>query len=113
MDPRPDLLLATGDIADNGDDRGLLRALPRGDRRTCPSRSIRRWAITTAATPSSTSSRTRRSADGFIQYAIEDLPVRILVLDTLEVGRHGGGFCETRAAWLDARGSPRRRSGRP
>ena len=41
--------------------------------------------------------------DGFIQYAIEDLPVRILVLDTLEVGRHGGGFCEMRAAWLTAR----------
>ena len=36
--------------------------------------------------------------DGFVQYAIEELPVRILVLDTLEVGRHGGGFCE------DARG---------
>ena len=29
--------------------------------------------------------------------------MRILVLDTLEVGRHGGGFCETRAAWLRAR----------
>jgi Icc-related predicted phosphoesterase len=25
------------------------------------------------------------------------------VLDTLEVGRHSGGFCETRAAWLAAR----------
>jgi hypothetical protein len=41
--------------------------------------------------------------DGFIQYAIEDWPLRILVLDTLEVGRHGGGFCETRAAWLRER----------
>ena len=48
-------------------------------------------------------------ADGFIQYAIEDFPVRILVLDTLEIGRHGGGFCEIRAAWL--RGAARRGAG--
>src|SRR3546814_11573907 len=34
---------------------------------------------------------------------IEDFPVRILVLDPLEEGRHGGGFCEIRAAWLEAR----------
>ena len=40
------------------------------------------------------------TADGFIQYAIEDHPVRILVLDTLEDRRHGGGFCESRADWL-------------
>ena len=46
-------------------------------------------------------SRDTPVADGFIQYAIEDFPVRILVLDTLEVGRHGGGFCEVRAAWLE------------
>jgi len=25
----------------------------------------------------------------------------VLVLDTLDPGRHGGGFCATRAAWLD------------
>jgi hypothetical protein len=41
--------------------------------------------------------------DGFLQYAIEDHPLRILVLDTLEEGRHGGNFCETRAAWLSER----------
>ena len=57
----------------------------------------------TAARPSSTSSPRSEIVDGFIQYAIEGFPVRILVLDTLEVGRHGGGFCEVRAAWLRAR----------
>src|SRR3974390_3242951 len=29
-------------------------------------------------------------ADGFVQYAVEDLPVRLLVLDTLQGGRNGG-----------------------
>jgi 3',5'-cyclic-AMP phosphodiesterase len=43
------------------------------------------------------------AVDGYIQYAIEDFPVRILVLDTLEIGRHGGGFDAARAAWLEAR----------
>ncbi|MXO91851.1 phosphodiesterase [Pontixanthobacter aquaemixtae] len=40
--------------------------------------------------------------DGFVQYAVEQEGLRILFLDTLEMGRHGGAFCETRAAWLGA-----------
>ena len=102
MTPRPDLLLATGDIADNGDDNV----------------SYRRFNEAVAGLPfpvypamGNHDSRTaflafnpdQPTADGFVQYAIEDHPVRILVLDTLETGRHGGGFCEVRAAWLRAR----------
>jgi 3',5'-cyclic AMP phosphodiesterase CpdA len=40
--------------------------------------------------------------DGFVQYALDIGDLRVLVLDTLEEGRHGGAFCETRAAWLAA-----------
>jgi Icc protein len=102
LDPRPDLMLATGDIANDGDD-----AL-----------SYRRWKDAIAGLPfpvfglmgNHDSREPYRDlfpdvphVDGFIQYAIEGHPLRILVLDTLEVGRHGGGFCETRAAWLEAR----------
>jgi 3',5'-cyclic AMP phosphodiesterase CpdA len=43
------------------------------------------------------------TADGFVQYAVDDGPVRLLVLDTLEEGRDGGGFCAVRAAWLARR----------
>ena len=102
MNPRPDLLLATGDIADNGDDAVSYRAF--------------REAIAGLpfpVYPAMGNHDSRESflaefpdtpaPDGFIQYAIEHLPVRILVLDTLEVGRHGGGFCEARAGWLIAR----------
>ncbi len=39
--------------------------------------------------------------DGFVQYVIEDKPLRIIVLDSLEEERHGGAFCEARQAWLD------------
>lgn len=41
--------------------------------------------------------------DGFVQYVADLGGLRLVVIDTLEVGRHGGGFCDTRAAWLAAR----------
>lgn len=102
LTPRPDLLLATGDIADNGDDavsyrrfREAIAGLPFPVWPAMGNHDSRgAFVAEFPETP---------VADGFIQYAIEDLPVRILVLDTLEIGRHGGGFCETRAAWLRER----------
>ena len=38
----------------------------------------------------------------FIAYAIEDLPVRIIVVDTLNPGSNKGEFCEDRLAGLTA-----------
>lgn len=41
---------------------------------------------------------------GFLHYVVDaGLGLRIICLDTLEEGRHGGAFCETRAGWLAAR----------
>lgn len=102
MVPAPDLLLATGDLADTGDDvlsyarlREAVADLPfpvyyaLGNH---DGREAFRATFPDADMP-----------DGFHQYAIEDRDLRILVLDTLEEGRHGGAYCETRAAWLTAR----------
>jgi len=102
MVPRPDLLLATGDLADSGDDKDSYVQL--------------KIALSGLAIPAyfALGNHDGRDAfratfpnipmpDGFLQYAIEDHALRILVLDTLEEGRHGGNFCETRAAWLRAR----------
>lgn len=102
MVPRPDLLLATGDLADAGDDAECYERL--------------KLSLTKLAIPAyfALGNHDGRDAfhgtfanipmaDGFLQYAIEDYPLRILVLDTLEEGRHGGAFCETRAAWLSER----------
>lgn len=41
--------------------------------------------------------------DGFVQYVIDEPEVRIIVLDTLDPGHHGGAFCHRRAGWLKAR----------
>jgi 3',5'-cyclic AMP phosphodiesterase CpdA len=102
MVPRPDLLLATGDLADTGDDAESYARL--------------KLSLSELAIPVHFALGNHDGRDafrgtfpdipmpgGFLQYAIEDHPLRILVLDTLEEGRHGGGFCETRAAWLRAR----------
>ncbi len=100
MTPRPDLLLATGDLIDRGDRASYERlnealsglsfpvyyALGNHDER----------ANFAAVFPEATFD------GGFLQYAIETPAMRILVLDTLEEGRHGGAFCEARTAWLTA-----------
>ncbi|HEX8241549.1 MAG TPA: phosphodiesterase [Allosphingosinicella sp.] len=102
MEPGPDLLLATGDLADAGDDAESYATL--------------NFCLSKLAIPVyfALGNHDGRDAfrgtfpnipmpDGFLQYAIEDRDLRILVLDTLEEGRHGGAFCETRADWLRAR----------
>lgn len=39
----------------------------------------------------------------FVQYAVEGLPLRLLMLDSLVVGTHAGALCPERLAWLAAR----------
>jgi 3',5'-cyclic AMP phosphodiesterase CpdA len=99
MSPRPDLLLATGDLVEDGFDdvsyqrlRGILSSLPFPVHFALGNHDSRSDFL--ACFPEA------ETDDGFLQYTIEEHPVRILVLDTLEEGRHGGAFCDARAAWL-------------
>jgi len=46
---------------------------------------------------------TPRDSNGFVQYVLETPAGRLLVLDTVEPGTHGGSFCQERAAWLGDR----------
>ena len=101
MKPRPDMLLATGDLVDRGDSESYRRLRNAFD--GCPfpvfyclgNHDVRenfvQWFPETP------------TADGFVQYEHETPDLRILFLDTLEEGRHGGAFCETRADWLKVR----------
>jgi 3',5'-cyclic AMP phosphodiesterase CpdA len=102
LDSKPDLVVATGDLTDQATPlsysqlREGLSRLPWPVHVIPGNHDLREPMI--AAFPHTP------TADGFIQYAIEDAgELRILMLDTLEDGRHGGGYCETRAAWLEAR----------
>ncbi|MBE1529170.1 3',5'-cyclic AMP phosphodiesterase CpdA [Sphingopyxis sp. OAS728] len=97
---RPDLLLATGDLTDRGDDDSYRRLATAFSR--CP---FPVW-------PSVGNHDLRDSfharfpgfddGNGFVQYTVELPDLRLVTVDTLEEGRHGGAFCEQRAAWLDA-----------
>lgn len=95
---RPDLLLLTGDLTEFGDAESFaalaeaLRAYPVPAYPIPGNHDLR--AALLAAFPQA------GSQDGFVQYAVEAQGLRILMLDTLEEGRHGGAYCETRARWL-------------
>jgi len=98
---RPDLLLVTGDLVDRGDAESYRRL-----KEVLSGCSFPVW-------PCLGNHDMRENfiahfpetpvVDGFIQYEVDVGPLRFLILDTLEEGRHGGAFCETRADWLAAR----------
>lgn len=98
---RPDMLLATGDLVDRGDEesyRRLADALS-----ICPfpvhycmgNHDDRDNFLTVFPETA--------SEDGFVHYVVPLDGRRLIVADTLDPGRHGGAFCEARAAWLRAR----------
>lgn len=100
MRPLPALLLATGDLVDSGGDPASYERL--------------REAVSDLPFPvhfalgNHDDRRAFRSVfgeagEGFHHYALEEGPLRILVLDTVEEGRHGGSFCEARSTWLRER----------
>lgn len=94
----PDMLILSGDLADGGlaDSytriRGLIEDCP-FPVHIIPGNHDDRETMLKAFPECPT-------ADGFVQFAIECDGLRILCLDSFEPGRHGGAFCETRAAWL-------------
>ena len=101
MKPMPDMLLATGDLVDRGDSDSYRRLRNALD--VCPfpvwlclgNHDVREnFSAWYPDIP---------TADGFLQYEVDTPTLRLLFLDTLEEGRHGGAFCDMRAAWLKAR----------
>lgn len=98
---RPDLLLLSGDLTEDGAAQDYARLAEAVS--ICPfpvypmvgNHDLREPLR--AAFP-----HTPPSADGFVHYALDHGELRVVVLDTLEPGRHGGAFCEARAQWLEA-----------
>lgn len=101
LNPQPDMLLMSGDLTDLGDSDSYTRLLEAISPCAFPAWPIpgnhdlrENFAVAFPHVP---------HADGFIQYEVDANGLRILCIDTLEEGRHGGSYCETRAAWLRAR----------
>lgn len=98
---RPGLLLATGDLTDRGDADSYRRL----------AEAFSQCAFPVWPCMGNHDDRAHFAThfphipqeDGFVHYVIPLEGRRIIMLDTLEPGRHGGAFCERRAAWLSAR----------
>ena len=104
LSPRPDFVVVTGDLVDRGaaeeyaNFRRILSALE----------------IPFCVIPGNHDDRANLRAafsdhgywptDGtFLHYVIEDLPLRLICLDTLVPGESGGMLCSERLDWLAAR----------
>ena len=88
MKPQPDFLLATGDLVDRGDQE-----------------SYRRLESALSAVPFPVymclgNHDLRAPFSRQFPDEVDTPELRLLFLDTLEEGRHGGAFCEVRARWL-------------
>ncbi|MDA7788063.1 metallophosphoesterase [Sphingomonadaceae bacterium] len=95
---QPDFLVLSGDLTDHGDKDSFEKTAKLLEVVDCPilamvgNHDTREGLL--HAFPDTP------SHDGFIQYAVESHGLRIICLDTMEPGRHGGAFCDVRAAWL-------------
>jgi 3',5'-cyclic-AMP phosphodiesterase len=104
LTPRPDIVLATGDLVDGGRPeeyarlRQLLAPLP------MPVYLIPGNHDDREALRAGFADHPYLPRDGpFIQYVIDDYPVRLIALDTLVPGKGSGLMCGQRIAWLAAR----------
>jgi 3',5'-cyclic-AMP phosphodiesterase len=100
--PRPDITVVTGDLVDHGelDEYEHLRAL------------LAPLSMPVYVIPGNHDAReplreTFRSScylpnDGFLQYTVEDYPLRLVALDTLVAGKHHGFLSAEQLNWLDA-----------
>lgn len=101
--PRPDVVLATGDLVDVGLPaeyrrlRELLAPLPMPVY-LIPGNHDDREALAREFADHGYLPRT-----GFVQYVVEDHAVRLIAVDTVIPGKGGGLLCEERLAWLAAR----------
>jgi 3',5'-cyclic AMP phosphodiesterase CpdA len=101
LDPLPDIVVITGDLVDRGepDEYDHLRRLIAPLR--VPVFVIPGNHDARAPLRAAFGSDGYLSADGFIQYAVEDYPLRLVALDTLVAGKHHGELCAERLDWLD------------
>jgi 3',5'-cyclic AMP phosphodiesterase CpdA len=101
--PRPDVVLATGDLVERGEAPEYARLRSILDSLTMP-------VYVVPGNHDSRENLTRAFADrgylprqGFLHYTVEEWPVRLIGLDTHVPGAPGGRLCAERLAWLDAR----------
>lgn len=101
LDPVPDVAVVTGDLVDAGGPaeyehlRQLLAPL-RMPVFVIPGNHDAREPMRTTFRADG-----YLPSEGFLQYVVENYPLRIVALDTLVAGKHHGELCAERLDWLD------------
>jgi len=104
LTPRPDFVWITGDLVDQGSPAEYANL------REILARLRIRWALMPGNHDDRANLRQAFGGDGylpregeFLHYTIEDLPLRLIALDTVIPGESGGMLCPARLDWLAAR----------
>jgi Icc protein len=107
LNPRPDLVIVTGDLVDEGAAESyavvkkLLTPL-KPPVYIVPGNHDHKTKLRTAFPHHAYLNPTVADAgENYICFAVEDFPVRVIGLDTVTPGAHGGGLGPGRLAWLD------------
>lgn len=97
LDPLPDMLIASGDLTEHGDEPSYRRLAEALAESPVP---VHCLMGNHDARETFRAVFTEAPGTDFLHYVVDDPRLRCIMLDTLEPGRHGGGFCADRAAWL-------------
>ncbi len=98
LDVTPDMVIATGDLVDDGAISSYHLLREKLSQLPCPVKLCLGNHDERASFQEVFGEGDFEA--GHLQYVVEGPDLRILVLDTLQHGKHGGGFSERRAAWL-------------
>jgi 3',5'-cyclic AMP phosphodiesterase CpdA len=113
LNPVPDVVIATGDIADGGAwesyelARGLLAPLKMPLYMVPGNHDQKNHLADVFSTHTYLRDRVPGTEGSYICYTIDDYPVRLIGLDTVTPGEHGGGLGPARLEWLDRKLSQR------
>jgi len=101
LDPAPDVIIHTGDVVHNGQSDEYAEAIrilakARAPVFVIPGNKDDRANLRAAFS----SEGYLETGSNFIEYAVEDYPVRLIAVDTLNIGSNKGDFCARRATGL-------------
>ena len=104
LSPRPDVVLATGDLVERGEPEEYARLRSIVDRLAMPLYVIPGNHDARGPLAHAFADRGYLPQDGeFLHYTVETWPVRLIALDTHVPGASGGRLCAERLGWLNAR----------
>jgi 3',5'-cyclic AMP phosphodiesterase CpdA len=101
LEQRPDVVVATGDLTDNGRPEQYELLVELLDRTALPVYLIPGNHDEREPFRAAFGSLAYVPSQGPIQYVVEDHPVRLVAVDTLRDGHHDGELDDERLSWLD------------